>query len=61
MIQVFLIFATEMCMGSVHYDQCVEWMLACQYHQVTESPRWTPDHGAENCVENLPIWATKGM
>ena len=61
MIEVFIIFAMEMCAGSAHYDQCVEWMLGCQYQQITEVSRWTPDKGAENCVENLPRWATEGM
>ena len=61
MFEAFVIFATEMCMGSSQYDGCVKWMLQCQVNDVVVTKPWTASDGAERCVENLPPWATEGM
>ena len=61
MIEIFVIFAMEMCAGSARYDCCVEWMVDCQHFQATVAGQWTEADGAERCVENLPPWATEGM
>ena len=61
MIEFFVIFAMELCAGSAQYDRCVQWMVSCQNWQATVAGQWTPQDGAERCVEQLPRWATEGM
>jgi len=61
MIEAFVIFAMELCAGSAQYDRCVVWMIDCQRWQATVAGQWTPQDGAERCVEQLPRWATEGM
>ena len=61
MLEVFVIFAMEMCAGSAQYARCVEWMIDCQHGQATVAGQWSESDGAERCVEGLPAWATEGM
>jgi len=58
MLEVFVIFAMEMCAGSAQYSRCVDWMVECQTEQ---AHTMIPENGAEICAENLPEWATEGM
>jgi len=61
MLEAFMIFAFEICVGSAQYDHCVHWMIQCQIDEVAKATRWSYEDGAERCAETLPTWATEGM
>lgn len=61
MITAIAMAAMEICAGSSAYWGCVDWMQNCALGHLVAAEPFVFDHVMENCAENLPAWATKGM